>query len=146
MCKLLYEIRGGWKGGRNETAMIRIRESLRGGKTIVCCKFWLGKPYRNRRISKVRKDLQDQTQPLTKCMILWIMFSAGKSKVRVMIHCNTSNCRCDRLLKVACCWNQRCLPRASKIRPPLTRWLQYQFKIRNLDLGAPVSAALTVTF
>lgn len=75
-----------------------------------------------------------------------ILFSVGMSKVRVLIHSNTSKCRCDRLLKVACCWSQRCLPRASKIWPPLTWWLQYEFRIGNLAVGTPVSAALTVTF
>lgn len=144
MCKLLYEIRWGWNRGRNETAMIR--EGLREGKTILRFKFWLGKSYWNHKISKVGKDLQDQAQTLTKCMIPWIMFSEGLSKVRVIMHPNTSKCRCDRLLKVACCWNQRCLPWASKIRPTLTWWLQYEFRIRNLALGAPVSAALTVKF
>lgn len=74
VCKLLNEIRRDWNGGRNETAMICIDQGRSwGGKTIISCKFWLGKSYWNHRIIKVEKHLQDQAQPLTKCMIAWTL-------------------------------------------------------------------------
>lgn len=74
MCKLQYEVRGGWNGDRNETAMICIDQGRsQRGKKIICYKFCLGKSYQNHKISKVGKDLQDQAQPLTKCMILWML-------------------------------------------------------------------------